>query len=298
MITRTKKKTVQFFEVVAQDGTRLAQPYPWPEILADLAKQPAADCKHVVAGVDHWGRVYTYEEEDHFILVRLVEEGVSSFDISTESFIDIESNAANPYVELSIAKFLPNSNIFGFVLGSNGSSRVGSMERWINAHKMFQGEVAIVPLVSKRALDKIRAAEEAKLLTVRLDQDHVSSIGTQSGLYSVLKDIEESHGSVDIELTIRAKGRVDEERREERMGIVRTAKSMIRAPFSRAVVELVNYDSKGKPHIEKVDFLNHLLATKMNVSVTDKEGNPVRIPSAISAINKAAEKLRVDLADS
>ncbi|QTR04979.1 hypothetical protein J7S33_09700, partial [Saccharothrix algeriensis] len=87
------------------------------------------------------------------------------------------------------------------------------MERWINAHKMFDGEVAIAPLVSKRALDKIRAAEEAKLLTVRLDQDHVSSIGTQSGLYSVLKDIEESHGSVDIELTIRAKGRVDEERK-------------------------------------------------------------------------------------
>ncbi|HVK22235.1 MAG TPA: hypothetical protein VM677_12840 [Actinokineospora sp.] len=290
--TRQKKKTVSFYEVRDENGTRLGEALDWDSILDDLARQSAKSCRHRIFGTEHWGRVYHWNDLPNFILVRARDEGVSAFDIDNEQFIDHESEAGSPYVELSITKFLPGTNRFGFVLGSNASSRAGSMEAWINEHKMFKERISIVPLVSQRVLEKIDKASEAKLLKVRLDRDHVAAVGPSNGLYSVFQNLKNKHGGVDAELILRVKGRINNDYREERQGLLETAKSVANTRFSKAFVELINYDANGKPHVDKVDFMNDLLARKMDVSVTDDEGNPVRIPSAITAIERAAERLR------
>lgn len=293
MASRTRKKTVQFFEVRDAKGAKIPDGVlDWPKILLDISRQSVDDCKHSVGLVDHWGRIYNYNETDHFILARLREDGVSSFDIQNETFIDLESHAENPYVELSIAKFLGNSNRFGFVLGSNASSRVNSLEGWMNAHRVFTKDISIIPLVSSRVLAKIQNADEAKLLRVRMDRDQLGMIKESSGLFSLSKDLERKHGSIDLDLTIRVKGKINDRRKDEREKILDTARTVIDSPFSRAEVDLVTYDADGRPSVEHVNFLNDLLARKMTVSVTDKEGNPVRIPSAIEAIDRAAKLLQ------
>lgn len=292
--TRTKKKTVQFFEVRDSKGAKLPEALDWPKILLDISRQSVKECKHSVGLVDHWGRIYNYNETDHLILARLREDGVSSFDIENETFIDLESQEENPYVELSISKFIEGTNRFGFVLGSNASSRVSSLEGWINAHKVFSKDISIVPLISNRVLQKIQEADEAKLLRVRMERDQVSTIKESSGLFSVSKNLEKAHGSIDVDFTIRVKGRIDEKHKGEREKILNTARTIVDTQFSRAEVDLVVYNAKGKPEIDHVNFMNDLLAKKMTVSVTDKEGNPVRIPSAIVAIERAADALKAE----
>jgi hypothetical protein len=293
--TRTRKRTVQFFEVQHADGSRFDGPLPWVDFLASLALESVRRRRHAIYAVDHWCQTYTFDGRDHLIMARLRDESVSSFNTTNGDIVDVQSEVGNPHVELSIASFLPDTNILGFVLGSQASSRVKSLEEWINEHKVFSDPISIAPLLSLRSMEKINEATEAKLLQVRFERDQLSSLAHKNRLTDALQVLEEAHGSVDIELTLRVKGKVDEEHTGERRKIGQTAKSLIGSSFSRASAELVSYNTDGKPVREYVDFLNDVLAKKMDVSVKDDEGNPVRIPSALAAIDRAATELSDEL---
>jgi hypothetical protein len=78
------------------------------------------------------GQVYPLDNRDHFVLARLREYGVSTFDIEQDQIVDRESQAANPYVELSIISVLPGTNKFGFLRGSNAASHAASFGDWLN----------------------------------------------------------------------------------------------------------------------------------------------------------------------
>ncbi|SFW66632.1 hypothetical protein [Amycolatopsis australiensis] len=291
--TRQRKKTVQFFEVVNSDGSRIENgSLDWQEILFDLSRQHIRDRRHRIGGIDHWGQIYPYNGDEHFILAKNREDGVSSFDIENEEFIDSETQAGNPYVELTIIKFIPGTNRFGLVLGSGASSRAGTFQIWLNEHRVFAEEISVKPLVSNRVLEKIQGAQQAKLLNVRLERDQAAAVSEANGLYGAVRAITAVHGSVDVELILRVKGQVDSRHDDERISILNTARSVINTQFSKAMVELVQFDQEGKPETETVNFVNDLLSKKMKVSVTDEEGHPVRIPSAIAAIDRAIDDLQ------
>lgn len=295
MIKKTRKKTVAFFEINDMSGSPIRQPLPWPDILADLSRQSPNARRHDVGGVEHWGQTYTFDETDHLILVRLRDDAVSSFNTATGEFLDSESEVGQPWVELSVIHFLPDSNRFGFLLGSNASPRVSSLAQWINSHKLFDEPVEIGPIISRRTRDKISGTAEARMVTVRLAGDQLASVQQQDSLYGAATVIGRAHGDVEVELVIRVKGKVDRAHQEERAKIMRTAERLLGADFEKAVVELVNYDDRGKADVESVDFLNHRLTKKLPVTVKDEEGHPVRIPSAIMAIYRAADLLEDEL---
>jgi hypothetical protein len=298
-VARESKKKVQFFEVCDKDGNEFAGPLPWVEALATLSGESVTDRLHRVGGVPHWGRTYTYNNRDHFVLARLREDGVSTFDIERDEFVDQESQAAVPFVEISVTSVLEGTNKFGLVRGSNASSHAASVGDWINSHQLFAEPITIVPLISKRTLDKINSASEVKLLDVSFSQELSASaaVAQAAGISTAVGVLVDELGPADIEVVIRRKGRLndrDSDFRRKLAGLTRLAAGR---PYTRAKAELVTLDEEGRPTIDKVDFVNDILARKMTVQLTDKEGNPVRIPSAIDAIEKAAAVLREDLED-
>ncbi|MFC6092038.1 hypothetical protein [Saccharothrix lopnurensis] len=288
---------VHFYEVRNRDGLAIADPIDWPKFLSDLATLSPDRRLRRIYNIDHWGQVYPHNERDHFILARAREEGISSFNRQNGEIIDHESDTANPYVEISVASFLPNSNIFGFVLGSQASSRVGNFEAWLNEYKALNESVSIVPVLNKNVLQRIENADEVRLLRVGFDRDQLSSISEQNSLRGVLQEIEAEHGALDVELVLRVKGRVNKDHTESRVSLLRTLRSMIGSAFTKGQADLVNFDAEGKPNTEHIDLVNSFLARKMDVSVRDEEGNPVRIQSAIAAIERAAEELRDELSE-
>lgn len=64
---------------------------------------------------------------------------------------------------------------------------------------------------------------------------------------------------------------------------------------TKAAAKLISYDDEGHRHAEEVDFVQHRLTKKMSIAMTDEDGNPVRISSAIEAIRRAAKSLHDEL---
>jgi hypothetical protein len=294
-IRRSRQKLVAFFEVRDEDGKLIEEPTPWADHLAELSREPADDRKHSISEVDHWGQVYTYHDTDHLVLARL-RDGVSSYNTSTGEIIDSESDIGKPWVEVSVIHFLPGTNRLGFVLGSNASPRVSSLATWINMHRIFEQKITIEPVIAKDVLAKLRGAAEASMLHVVFESSQLEAIHSVSHLYDASRSIKDDIGHISVEMVLKVEGGI-RGRERDRVRLLDAAKGVAGHDFKKAVAKLINYDAQGKPHSEEVNFLKHRLARKMLVNVTDKEGNPVRISSAIEAIYRATERLRNDLYD-
>lgn len=295
MSPRSRKKLVAFFEVRDAAGGVLKEPTPWAEHLAELAKEKLADRMHPIHNIAHWGRVYPYNGVDHLVLARK-RDNMSSFNTDTEEFLDIESDSGRPWVEISVIHFLPGTNRLGFVLGSNASPHISTLASWINLHGIFAEPITIEPVIATDTLRKLRGAAEATFLKVKYTSDQISAMRASSGLYSASRALHGEVGDISVEMVLRIEGGIRGSKREHRSRMLNLIKSVIGGgDMTKAAAKLINYDAEGHVHGEEVDFIRHRLAKRMDVALTDRDGNPVKISSAIEAIHKAAKAFERDL---
>lgn len=294
MATSLKKKTVAFYEVFDSEGRTLPDPLPWDEFLTQLAKESVEKRKHKLWNTIHWASAYAYDDRDHFILARYRQDAPSTLDVATGEFIDHETDTQRPWVELAVASFVPDTNKFGYVLGSSASPRASSMEEWINEHDFFDAPISIGPVINPDVLARLNGAAEVKLLGVKLARGQVAANPQSHGIFTAARTLSENYGDVDIEIVVKVAGQVDRKHNREREGLLDAARGVLGHDFKKAVAELLHFNEQGKAEIETVNLLNDRLAVKMNVSVTDSEGNPIRIQSAIIAIYRAIDKFRAD----
>lgn len=285
----TRKKRVSFYEVRDRNGIPFSNPLPWDEILATLATEPATSRLHRVFGADHWGKAYPFLEADHFILARSREEGVPSYNVQTDEIIDNETDSQQPWVEISIASFIPRTNKFGFVLGSQASPRPTSMALWLNEHKFLDEELTIGPVVNQNVLNRINAAAQASMVRMKLNRDQIDAARQSGGLFSAARIIGEEFGNVEVELLVKVSGRVTKSHDEERIQILDTVRGVVGSDVQDAVAELINFDQEGRYERASINLLEDRLAKNMDVRVTDAQGNPIRIESAVTAILRAID---------
>lgn len=296
MALREKPKTVAFFEIRDAKGDPFPEPLPWDKHLADISRESAEARKHRVGEAAHWGQVYTRHETDHLILARYRDD-VSSYDIATGDIVDTASDSAKPWVELSVIHFLPETNRIGYVLGSHAAPRISALQGWINIHALVQGGVTIEPVLSKRVLQKIHGAAEASVLRVKYDsrQLDLSSEDDSAAIAEIKRLVGSKLHHTSVELVFRVEGGMAPGLEEERVRVLKIAKEVSADDFKAATAKLVNYDEKGRPRAEDVDFLKHRLARKEKVTITDKDGKSVKIASAIDAIYRAASRFGDEL---
>lgn len=294
MATSLKKKTVAFYEVFDSEGRTIPEALPWDVFLARLHDEPVGRREHKLWNTVHWASAYPFDERDHFILARSREDAPSTLDVATGEFIDHENDTQRPWVEISVASFIPYTNRFGYVLGSSASPRVSSMEEWINKHEFFDAPISIGPAINPNILARLNGAAQVKLLDVKLARGQVTNNPQDHGIFTAARTLSEGYGDVDIEIVVKVAGQVDRQHDTERIGLLEAARGVLGHDFKKAVAELLHFGENGKPETETVNLLHDRLATKMNVSVTDDEGNPIRIQSAITAIYRAIDKFRAE----
>jgi hypothetical protein len=185
---KKRNALVSFFEVQDADNKALAKPVDWPAVLGVIAGESMNDRRHMINGVYHWGQIYTYKSTYHLILARRRDE-VSSLDTSTGEIIDSESDASKPWVEVSVVHFLPDSNRFGFVLGSNAAPRASSMAHWINTHNILDQPITVAPVLDKNVIKKIQNAESASLVKVTFETTQVTKSIGGGGLFEVAQGL-------------------------------------------------------------------------------------------------------------
>jgi len=294
MATSLKRKTVAFFEVFDSEGRPLSNVLPWDDFLDRLEKESIDQRKHKLWNTDYWASAYPYDERNHFVLARSREDAPSTLDVATGEFIDHENDIQRPWVEIAVASFIPDTNRFGYVLGSSASPRISSMAEWINRHDIFDAPISIGAAINTDVLARLNGAAQVKLLEVKLARGQFANNPQSHGIFTAARALSENYGDIDIEITLKVGGRVDKNHDSERTGLLDAARGLLGRDIKGGVAELLRFNDQGKPEGDIVNLLHDRLATKMNVSVTDDKGNPIRIQSAITAIYRAVDKFRAD----
>ncbi|MDI5937190.1 MULTISPECIES: hypothetical protein [unclassified Micromonospora] len=296
MAIQKRKKLVSFFEVRDEHGDPLTETVDWQDVLAEVAAAPLERREQKIKDIIHWAQVYPYDDAYHLVFARAREEAVSSLDRQTGEILDTEADTNKPWVEVSVISFLPETNRFGFVLGTGASPRASTLATWFNRFGSFQEAITIGPVLSRDVVSKINGAAEASLVRAKFDS-HNATATEGSSLFGAKHLLQAGFGDVEVELVIKVKGRISERREEERHRLASAAQDLIGKDFKRAVAQIVTYDDDGNPHREDVDFLHNRITKRKYIDVTDEEGRSVRIKSAVQAINQAADALKADLYD-
>lgn len=299
MATKRAKKTVAFFEVCDEDEDPL-EPVDWQSLLGELddrrVSHGATSLRHTIHGFRHYAQVYTHLETYHLVIAREREEPPSSLDEGSGEILDEQTNANRPWVEISILSFIPDSNVFGFVLGAMGSPRSSAVADWLNADELFEDSLTVRPYISETLVDLVRDGDsEARLFRMKLSaQQLYEGFDPDSGVYSRSQQFgrELDMGpEVDLEITLTLNGNAKSTAESTRRALGDIARSVIGREMVAGKVEVVDLDSGPRVERELVDLVKHHITTKENVSVMDDEGHQVRVPSAVNAISRAISKL-------
>ncbi|SCF34748.1 hypothetical protein GA0074695_5884 [Micromonospora viridifaciens] len=296
MAIQKRKKLVSFFEVRDEHGESLTEVVDWQDVLADVAAAPLQQREQNIKDIIHWAQVYSLDNVYHLVFARARDEAVSSIDRDTGEILDTEADTNKPWVEVSIASFLPETNRFGYVLGTGASPRASTLATWLNRFGVFEEGITVGPVISKDVVSKINGAAEASLVRATFDS-HNSTAADGSTIFGAKHLLEDGFGDVEVELVVRVKGRISGRHENERRRLASAAQDLVGKDFKRAVAQIVNYDDDGNPHREDVNFLHNRITKRKYIDVTDEEGRSVRIKSAVQAINQAADALKADLYD-
>lgn len=302
MAAKTMKKTVAFFEVCDENEQPMAAEN-WQRHLRALRdrqnNQGATSLRHEIYGLRHYAQAYTHQGELSLVVARERDEPPSSLDETSGEILDEATQANRPWVEICVASFIANTNIFGFILGGMSAPRAGVLADWINEDAQLFGELITVrPYVADNLVEMLQdGSSEARMVRIHLDAAQISNADVDGpGLYSAAQQIgrELDLGpEVDVEVLLRIRGRSDAATEDTRRTLADRARELIGLPMRGAQAEIVSFEPDSPTDRELVDLVKHRMATKEKVSVMDDEGRQVRIPSAIVAIGRAASRLEI-----
>ncbi|WP_182378294.1 hypothetical protein [Nocardioides sp. WS12] len=296
-------KTVAFFEVCDENDLPMLAT-DWQDCLGELLVRQQdngiTDLRHQILGVRNYAQVYVHNESRHLVLAREREEPPSSLDESSGDILDEETQANRPWVEISVLSFIPGTNIFGLVLGAQGSPRAGALADWVNKDgELFDDLISVRPYTDDQLVGMLQdGSSEARMVSVRLDphQIHQGNIDPNGGLYSATQQLGRDldlGSEIDVEVILRVRGRSSSATDSTRGRIADIGRNLIGRPIRSGQVELVDFEPESVTDRELVDLVKYRMATKETVSVMDDDGHQVRIPSAINAISRAADRLQI-----
>ena len=170
---------------------------------------------------------------------------------------------------------------------------------WINTDAQLFGELITVrPYVADNLVGMVQdGSAEARMVSVHLDAGQIYGQQVEgAGLFSATQRMGKELDlgpEVDVEVILRIRGRSDGATEGTRRSLADRGRELIGRPIRGAQVELVDFEPDSTTDKQLVDLVKHRMATKETVSVMDEEGHQVRIPSAINAISRAANRLGI-----
>jgi hypothetical protein len=106
----------------------------------------------------------------------------------------------------------------------------------------------------------------------------------------------EDYGDINVTMIISVpRGNARQEDRERLLGDIRELADIMPEAAERARAALVYHDPSGPEHSRLVELVEHNITAKRRVAALDKEGNSIRIMSAVHAILEAADEHETEL---
>lgn len=285
-----RERTVAFYEIVASvNGTlhRVAQ-MPWPDMLSALARTELSGRTWETDSI-YVGSVATYDDVDHLLLHKVKDAGdwLSVLNWRTGEFHELESRADQGYLETTVMAFLSFGNVVGLMQGSTSAPTHKSLEIWLNGLKLFPDtSLAVRPLMTRAETERLRTADGASKVEIRLAGNAISALGDRQGrLARALRLAGTEYGDIKVTIIIsvpRGGGRSEDRRRL--LADLRDIEEVMPEAADRARATLVYAESSGPEYTRLVEFVEHHITAKRYISAVDETGSSVKILSAVHAI--------------
>jgi hypothetical protein len=300
-LARLRERTISFYELVAErDGRqqRISQ-LPWPETLAAISTVKVSE-RTFEAEHTFVGNVVTYQEEDHLLLHRVKDGGewLSVVNWDTGDWHELELRAGEGYLDTSVMCFLPFGNVVAIMQGSLAAPSHRSLQTWLNGLHFFPSTRLVVrPLVSRAQVEKLRRAEGASRVEIRIGRSKIEALRDHHGrLARMLRTAGEEYGDIDVTMIISIpRGRTRDEDRQRLLDDLRDVDDVVPGIAERARATLVYADQSGPEYRQLVELVEHHITAKRRVSAVNNEGDSIRISSAVSVILDAAAQHEPEL---
>lgn len=289
-----KERTISFYEVVisrSAEQHRTTQ-IDFQAILSVLGRAPVEKRRHD-AEVTYVGTTRSVDDEDHLLLHRVRDraEWLSVMDLQTGDWRELESKAAEGYLDTTAVTFLGYGNVVAMMRGSNSAPTHKALEAWFNHLRFLKDTTVIVrPLISKAEVDRLRTASGASRIEIRVGAHRIAALSQKQGrLAQFLKRATDDYGDLRVTITISVPpgGARDGDRRRL-LADLQDLEEVMPGAADAAKARLVYADAGGEEYGQLVEFIEHHITAKRRVPAVDEAGNSIRLNAALQVMVAAA----------
>ncbi|MEU4834108.1 hypothetical protein [Streptosporangium sp. NPDC023615] len=285
-VKNDKERTVAFFEIVSKDNQRMKQ-LPWARLLGKMSCAPIKDRTHTGLKRTLVGQVVTYQETDHLLLGKVKDadewiEQVNFDDGSIEQFDQAENRGL---LETSVVCFLSYGNVLGMIRGSTSAPGCSALEEWINGLELVEDPLKVRAIVSKGAMDKIKRADGARLMELRVGASKAAAVADSGKrLGRTINALRQEYGDARITITVEvSKENAYRSARHELLDDVMELAEMTDVA-ERATAKLTYWDQSEDEKAEHVNLMKEHITAKKRIPSRDETGQLIRNSSAVAAI--------------
>lgn len=291
-----RERTIAFYEVVevVEGEQRRTQQRDWQRALSGF---PAASLEDRSWNSDrtYFGTTEVVEAEHQLLLhrVRDVSEWLSVVDFKTGQVEELETAAAQGYLDTTAIHFLPYGNVVAVMRGSTSAPSHKTLEGWLNHLRLFNGPPLVVrPLMRPAEVERLRGASGASKIEIRIGANKMAALQDRHGrLAGFLRRATEDFGDLTVTVTISAQR--SRERRDDRRGLLDELNDLAEVMPQAADVaraHLTYEDAEGRMTTRITEFVEHDITLKRRVPAVDENGESIRIRAAFQVmIGGAAE---------
>ncbi|WP_371481533.1 hypothetical protein [Kitasatospora sp. NBC_00315] len=313
MANSERKKTVAFYEIIRPKeagDTRMSQ-VDWQAALSNLGSIPPQQRLYRDTNDIYFGEPVSAEGKKHLGLARLRDGDIQQVDWEHGHIDHLQLEENRSIVDTTVVCFLPFGNVIGVLQGTMSAPRPIAIQRWLNSMDTgLNRDIAVVPLIGKSAMEKLRSAQEINFFEMRLRPGPDVLAAEVGGLGDMSRRIHKYNPDALITLSMkipkqgffgRGTPRARGERilREDVQAFISQYASLVGSneAVDRAIAHVMLPNADGELIEEKINFVSDHITSQKSVIMRRSEGGAPWHEAAVRAIMQVANDCERELRD-
>ncbi|MFD8060478.1 hypothetical protein ACFXA0_30065 [Streptomyces cyaneofuscatus] len=312
MASSGRKKTVAFYEIVRpKEAGDLRFPHlDWQKALRNLGQREIQQRRYRHFDDVYVGDPISVQGRQHLVLARLRDGDIQQIDWEHQHISDLQLEGNRNVVDTTIICFLPFGNVIGVIQGSPSAPRPTALQRWLNSMNVTHEELAVMPLVGKKAWEKLNSAEAVNFFEMRLRPGPMMFPSDAEGLGDFSRKAHKQNPDALITLTMKipkrrgfgrdtARSRGERRLREDVQHFISEFGSLVGPDGSvdRAIAHVTLSTSDGALVEDQINFVSDHITAQKPVFLRRSEGQAPWYEAAVHAVLEVATAHESELRD-
>ncbi|MFJ5884295.1 hypothetical protein [Kitasatospora cineracea] len=313
MANSERKKTVAFYEIISRKeaGDVRMRQIDWQLALANIEHLPPDQRLYRDTSDVYFGEPVHAEGKLHLGLAKLRDGDVQQVDRTTGHIEHLQLEENRSIVDTTVICFLPFGNIIGVLQGTRSAPYTTAIQRWLNAMDSGIGkDIEIIPLIGKRAMEKLRNAEEVNFFELRMRPGPDLLESEIGGLGEMSRRVHRHNPDALITITMKIpkqgffsrgtpRSRGERQLRHDAQSFISEYADLMgnHGAVDRAIAHVTLSNSNGELVEEKINFISDHITSQRQVVMRRSEGGAPWHEAAVRAILQVANAHEQELRD-